>query len=360
MKEYSLSLEKSIYMDFLRIFAALVVAAMHIFSFVFPSYLNKAYHYAHSAVVVFFVLSGFVIAYTTNVKNRGIRQYAVARLSRLYSILIPALIISLLIELFLKQFNPETYLIINRGNTLIRYLLSLFYINEIWFFSSAPPINAPLWSLSYEFSYYLLFGLYFFKNEIKYFNYILIFSIFVIGPKILLLMPIWLFGVLVFKTPQFKVSTRKCLFFSFLFLFFGIFFINFIPSLPKSIGTSPLFFSAGFITDFITGICFALSLWFFPNVKLFNVNTQRFYHYIRKISDLTFPIYILHFPLINLYKAFFKFSINNLFSFFMILIFVLSVAIVCGIFLEKFRNYYIIFFNKFFLTLNKLASKKAS
>jgi peptidoglycan/LPS O-acetylase OafA/YrhL len=50
---------------------------------------------SHLAVMVFFVLSGCVIAYTTFQRHPGdVQKYIIARLSRLYSVVIPALILT--------------------------------------------------------------------------------------------------------------------------------------------------------------------------------------------------------------------------------------------------------------------------
>src|ERR1700679_1574732 len=78
----------------LRIGAAFTVLYIHAFDRWFPSLAHaqdKPGEPSHAAVIIFFVLSGYVIAHTTISKNRGAMQYAQARLTRLSSVVIPAL-----------------------------------------------------------------------------------------------------------------------------------------------------------------------------------------------------------------------------------------------------------------------------
>ena len=90
-----LSWQTSCLLDVLRLTAALVVFLYHGYNMWFNDDFGKALvHLSHFAVIIFFVLSGYLIAYTTSVNNRGPLQYAQARLGRIYSILLPAIIIT--------------------------------------------------------------------------------------------------------------------------------------------------------------------------------------------------------------------------------------------------------------------------
>ncbi|MFQ3189263.1 MAG: peptidoglycan/LPS O-acetylase OafA/YrhL [Paraglaciecola sp.] len=74
----------------------------------------------------------------------------------------------------------------------------MFFVTQIWFLSAIPFSNGPFWSLGYEFWYYVIFAIVFYiKTPIKYLL-LLVICLFV-GPKILLLLPIWLMGVMVYK-----------------------------------------------------------------------------------------------------------------------------------------------------------------
>jgi peptidoglycan/LPS O-acetylase OafA/YrhL len=148
----------SVVLDSLRIAAALTVLVFHLFYHWFEklNITHKLDQAAHMAVVVFFVLSGYVIAYTTTVNNRGGLKYMQARFSRLYSVVIPALIITAVCEIIIHMYSPALQAHFSRGTSWPRYIISGLFINEIWFFSAAPPVNGPLWSLSYEYNFWLL------------------------------------------------------------------------------------------------------------------------------------------------------------------------------------------------------------
>ena len=121
---------------------------------------------AHAAVVVFFVISGYVIAFTAARRDAGPRHYAVARLSRLYSVLLPALLITAVIEMVGVASNPAVAARYVHAYSWARYGLSAVFGNESGWWSAAPPINSPLWSLSYEFWYYTLFGLWMYRRSV--------------------------------------------------------------------------------------------------------------------------------------------------------------------------------------------------
>lgn len=326
----------SIILDTLRIGAALIVLVYHMYMHWLPTHgtTDLLAKYAHGGVVVFFVLSGYVIAYTTIQRNRGGKQYMLARFSRLYSIVIPALAVTAFVELTLLITDPELSASMTRGATVPRYLLSMFLSNEIWFFSAAPPINGPFWSLSYEFWYYIIFGLFFFKNKSIKWLIAGLFACVFAGPKILLMMPIWLFGYLSYKySPSIKKSSSWLLFV--LFLVTAGVSIILLPAWPGKLGNAPLFFSGQFITDTITGIFIALSLTVMPTG---GTSVAKIVRPIRKAADLTFPIYVLHFPLLILYDSLSGQSVSHANQLVVPTLVVLLACILIGLMLEKYRR----------------------
>ena len=52
------------------------------------------YRYGWDAVKVFFVLSGFVIAYVAETKSNSLPLFFRDRLSRLYSVVVPAILVT--------------------------------------------------------------------------------------------------------------------------------------------------------------------------------------------------------------------------------------------------------------------------
>jgi len=188
---HSLPLRKyqsSNHLDFLRAIAALAVFVSHARPLFFADYhsishtniLLKGFYFVtglgHEAVIVFFVLSGFFISASVLKAKQNSRwswaQYLISRLSRLYVVLIPALIIGGLwdilgVQIFgtgddslygekLLEERRMTFGITERLG-LDRFLGHIFFLQGISVgeFGS----NSPLWSLAYEFWYYILFPL---------------------------------------------------------------------------------------------------------------------------------------------------------------------------------------------------------
>lgn len=351
------SISTSLYLDGLRLTSALIVLVAHSFKVLFPTLLLKLSflpHLAHGAVVIFFVLSGYVISYSTNIKKRTLSQYAIARLSRLYSIMFPAFLITVLCFFLSEIFNPQIFSSFSRGQDFLRSTMTLFFINELWFSSSAPPINGPLWSLGYEFWYYVLFGAFLFKKPgVK--GWLVVFLISLIaGPKILLMMVIWILGVIAYRLPRFEMQTKTCWIFVFVFLAIGVTVIITIPELPYAEIKKPLTWASQFLTDYIAGLFIALSVWFLP-LSNNSINTSKgiynFQKKFRTIADMTFPIYVLHFPLLVLTKC----ILFNLFNEKGLLIFggglTFMLCVLLGLFFESKKNWWYQFFTKLLIKL---------
>ena len=75
----------SVYLDLVRFSAACLVYLWHSNMRLLVHDILPASSYGHSAVIVFFVLSGFVIAYVTDTKENNWVDYSASRLSRVSS-----------------------------------------------------------------------------------------------------------------------------------------------------------------------------------------------------------------------------------------------------------------------------------
>ena len=124
----------SIYLDFVRICAALTVMLGHLSGKRFTE--GALWQFGllmDDAVVVFFVLSGFVIAYATDTTQNTPRRYLEARLSRIYSVALPALLLTFLLDSLGKSLVPALY---NdawnyREMTLAGFFQGLLFLNQI-------------------------------------------------------------------------------------------------------------------------------------------------------------------------------------------------------------------------------------
>jgi len=344
----------SLTLDGLRILAALVVFIFHLYKHWGFSTIVLS-QVAHMAVVIFFALSGFVIAYTTSNKNRGAAQYFQARFSRLYSIVLPSLIIGLGCELIIKYTDPTVYSEIFRNAMFPRYIISSLFLNEIWFLSAAPPILNPLWSLSYEFWYYMVFGAWFYRNKDKNLKsyLILLISILIAGPKILIMMPIWLMGYAAYHITPPKLSIPKSIILVLFSLLVALYIAIYFSGVPMTLGTSPLYFASQFVSDWIIGFAISVALWLLPQEEKSKSEftwTSKF----RKVADLTFPLYVLHNPLIILWDSMFGKNIKTISNLQLPLLAILIVCLSIGYILEQQRTIWIKIFNYAFFLPKKL------
>jgi peptidoglycan/LPS O-acetylase OafA/YrhL len=336
----------SIALDVMRLCSALTVLLVHAKGMWLspakninnPSSTND---YAHAAVVIFFVLSGYVISFSTDNKNRGHLQYIQARLSRLYSVVLPGLLITAIAELLVENLDNGLYESVIRGNSLPRYLITGAFLNEIWFFSATPPINGPLWSLGYEFWYYVIFGCWFFRSSgLK--SMILPLAVCLIaGPKILIMMPIWLLGVFVYRAPRPKLNHQVAWLLALAALFVAYFSLSNCPPFPGEIGSAPLFYSGQFLTDLLLGFLLSIVLWLLPvDRSIEPTASSKGLSLFREVADLTFPIYVLHFPLLILYKAIFGFQPNSINQLLLAIVSVFSASALIGYGLNKSRRHW--------------------
>ena len=159
---------QSALIDWLRGLAALQVAAAHLRAQVFPGlgsvsepplwYQGLAFctGFAHQAVLVFFVLSGWLVGGVFLDRSDGVgraqalRDYAIDRLTRLWTVLLPAFLLMLALT-WAGALPPAGAW---SWTTLLGNLVGLQTL-------TVPPFgdNFPLWSLANETWYYVLFPL---------------------------------------------------------------------------------------------------------------------------------------------------------------------------------------------------------
>jgi peptidoglycan/LPS O-acetylase OafA/YrhL len=188
----------SIYLDLVRFLAACLVYMYHSNQRFVVTEILPFSKYGHSAVIVFFVLSGYVIAYVSDTKEREWITYSASRLSRVYSVALPAVILTLLLDSSGRTLMPEIYSSYPYDQFLLRTLASLLFSNEVWFISITAFSNIAYWSVCYELWYYVFFGLLVFAPRRTGLLCAVLLGL-ALGPKIMLLAPIWGLGVLLYR-----------------------------------------------------------------------------------------------------------------------------------------------------------------
>ncbi len=187
----------SIYLDLVRFLAACLVYVYHSNQRLLVSDVLPASNFGHSSVIVFFVLSGFVIAYITATKENKLSSYAASRISRVYSVVLPTIVLTIVLDAVGRQLYPALYAY-PFDKFLIRSFASLLLLNEVWFVSITSFSNVPFWSICYELWYYVAFGMFaFFSRKVAV--AMIAGLALILGPKIVLLAPIWIAGVILYR-----------------------------------------------------------------------------------------------------------------------------------------------------------------
>jgi peptidoglycan/LPS O-acetylase OafA/YrhL len=187
----------SVYLDLIRFGAALLVYMWHSNQRFLTTAILPASNYGHSAVIVFFVLSGFVIAFITDTRESTPSRYVASRIARVFSVAAPAIVLTLVLDSFGRLLYPAIY-DYPYDQFLVRAVSSLFMLNEVWFVSITSFSNVPYWSICYEWWYYVTFGLVMFLPP-RLGLLVAAATMLVIGPKVILLAPVWWAGVLLYR-----------------------------------------------------------------------------------------------------------------------------------------------------------------
>lgn len=185
----------SAYLDLLRFVAAAAVLFSHMGQDGFDMSWMPLTGMGHEAVVVFFVMSGYII-YGSAASGRGDWvDYAVARASRIYSVAVPAIVFCLLLSAMLAWLSPPWLgqVASLRPFRMTDVLGSLLFLNESWLSPTQLTLNGPYWSLCYEVWYYVAFGVWYYVRAWWRWPLFVLVSL-VASPAIMLLFPIWCMG----------------------------------------------------------------------------------------------------------------------------------------------------------------------
>jgi peptidoglycan/LPS O-acetylase OafA/YrhL len=190
--------ETSLYLDAWRLLAALTVFAGHVSGARFTGgFLWQFGAFMGEAVAVFFVLSGFVIGYATDRGKETPQSYAISRLARIYSVALPALVVTFTLDTCGRLYRPDLYSsswgYIADGQ-LWQFASGALFLNQIWGLVVPQGSDLPYWSLGYEVWYYVIFGLATFATPRWRIASVLLALAFV-GPAITCMLLLWLLGL---------------------------------------------------------------------------------------------------------------------------------------------------------------------
>ncbi len=310
-----MNLQFSLYLDIIRFLAAILVVISHANVRYLSTEILPLSTHGHLAVMFFFVLSGFVIAFVTDKKENRFSLYWSSRISRIYSVALPVVLLTPIIDILGISLSEYPVIYADHPGDLwqVRIIASLFFLNETWFFSIMSFSNTPYWSLCYEMAYYLIFSLAYFLKGTKR---ILIISLvcLIVGPKILLLFPIWLMGVYLYYSDDLKKIGSALGWFFFMIstvLIAGWEYLditNLISGQLKAwVGSEfheQLAFSKYFLGDWILGLLIVFNFAGFRAIApQFSWMLDPFKNIIRYLASFTLTLYLFHQPLIQFYAA---------------------------------------------------------
>lgn len=293
----------SAYLDIVRFGAAMVVFLGHAAGKLWTgSFLWPLGAYGDTCVVVFFVLSGFVIGYVCDTKELSWRPYAVNRFARLWSVVLPALALTFVIDYAGVRIAPELYLgqpWFAGDMPLLRYLASALMLQEFWHIDLVPGINGPFWSLSYEALYYLVFGIAFFARSRWKWLAIGV-ALLAAGPLIVALLPIWALGFYAYHLTR-RLQLAPAL--NWLAFILGLAMLACSPNLRQAVHSGFTLLGGVVIERYIDAAGFLLNL-----VGAYGLCATakplpaRLARAIAHIAGTTFALYLFHRPLIQLFS----------------------------------------------------------
>lgn len=301
---------QSHYLNMLRGFAALAVFAVHAS---LPAFTGAAWSLpdslGHGAVIVFFVLSGFVISHVARTRERQWPDYAVSRAVRVYSVAIPALALTVAIDQFLRARGVAGWSREYQLEALHRYLpMFALFATDFWFLGEDALSNVPYWSLCYEVWYYVVFAALFYARGALRVALVLVVAT-LVGPRLWALFPVWLMGWAVLAGQErFAVSTGMA---RMLFAATAAAAVVFIWSgAYASVNQGADALSGGwigmnmrksarFLGDWLFGALVAMHFW---SVRHAALDFGRAARWIVLAASVSFTLYLAHYPLLGLWR----------------------------------------------------------
>jgi peptidoglycan/LPS O-acetylase OafA/YrhL len=300
-------------LDLLRWISACAVAVGHVRDLLFVPFPAversnlsiKAFYaltgFGHEAVIVFFVLSGFLVGGGLVRDGLGaapLVDYFIHRFSRIYIVLLPALLATLVLDLGGAQILPIIYHQAGWSSSLdfaaaSNDSLAVLACNAANLQDSYCPAfgsNAPLWSLAYEWFYYLTFPIVLaaiglirgrastFAPLLLYLPIMLLLAYFF--PSYVAYYPVWLFGVAargMHARPS--ASPRRA-------LAGGV--LTFIL-----LAISRTHLVSSFFIDVSLGLSLAISL---ASIRL-STAASMFSRINAGFASFSYSLYVMHFPL---------------------------------------------------------------
>jgi peptidoglycan/LPS O-acetylase OafA/YrhL len=310
----------SIYLDLIRGISAILVVMEHLSSRLFVGYGNIENHnvlvkflyllniLGGPSVIIFFALSGLFISRSVLkavYENKwSWKAYLINRISRLCVVLIPALILTFILDNIASRFTGyEGYGDVY--SNIKDFIGNLFFLQNI--FTDVYGSNAPLWSLNYEFWYYMLFPillLLFVNNQRKIVKLIYLLVVFfiisMVGTRMNSYFLIWLIGTIVLLLPRINILMRGFI------PIISLILVMVAMTVRPLVMTGRLFTDKWtedlFVVDLFIGLAFGFLIYTLLHIvsdRIKNIEFKRLGKISKLIASFSFSLYLIHYPIIN-------------------------------------------------------------
>lgn len=299
-------------LDLLRLLLASSVLIIHA-AYINPQPIlqelsNLIFSFSSRAVSTFFVLSGFLV-YMSLEKSSSTLVYIRKRVLRIYPAYIVLIIVSCVAGIFLTNLSIKNYF----NFQLFKYLASnLFFLNfltpqlpGVTFESPTNVVNGALWTLKIEVMFYFFVYFIYFLNR-KFSHHLVLTSLYLISticslaasnPELFML-PSW------FSKFQYQFPMQLRYFIAGIFLY--LFYEKIKDNILVLLFCSTLVFY--FNIDLLEPLAIAVFISFFALIPKLDVG-------LSKYGDLSYGVYIYHFPVFQILTKIHEIQSNSLLFF---------------------------------------------
>jgi len=303
-------------LDLLRFTSALMVVLFHFGTppwnhgplLVWKEFVYTGYQF----VMVFFVLSGYFIGSNVILTiwsgKWSWKVYLVNRLTRLWTVLLPALFLTYIWFLVQAHWFGSHFIIEGiHMNTAVNFktlVANIFFMQDLH--AQMFGLNNPLWSLSFEFWYYILFPLMLLtfrsrKTSNKFISGILFCVVAVIvGPKVLEYFLVWLLGALVSLVKPINITSgiKQLIPLGATIILLGS------MKVPTVFRVYPVYESTAphqFAFDFLVGLSCALLVYVILS-SYSSVQAKKL-KIASSLAGFSYTLYLVHYPVISFITA---------------------------------------------------------
>lgn len=296
-------------LDAMRWIAALCVVTTHVSwrillplqeaqdSSLFTTLFYGLSSFGHQAVIIFFVLSGYLVggkgATAVARAQFDVKSYFSARTARLYAVLLPALILTAIADWLSIQISGGTgFHSLAVYDNLNSWSASISILMLQPFYGPALGSNTPLWSLSHEFWFYMIFAASAqaaIKHGVSRWCYVVlaILLALILGKSFICYSLMWLIGLVAAVAPRRhagKLGAAAAITF-------------FIAALPSSHFIDQVM--PRYASELFQSLAAGVLLWTLktnklaPMIKFKSLNTF--------LADFSYSLYAVHYPLVLLF-----------------------------------------------------------